>query len=86
MPSISLGVDISQDRWLFPTERCQMFAQPRSILFQVLSHLLVKYISLARQKITETARNLATIEGSRPHGSPVSFSRVADVSLGAEEE
>lgn len=86
MPSISLGVDISQDRWLFPTERCQMFAQPRSILFQVLSHLLVKYISLARQKITGTARSLATVEGSRPCGSPVSFGSVTDISLGAEGE
>lgn len=84
VPSISPGVDISQDRWLFPTERCQMFAQPRSILFQVLSHLLLKYISLARQKIKETAWNLATIEGSHSRGSPVSFSGT-DISLGGGE-
>lgn len=57
-----------------------MFAQPRSILFQVLSHLLVKYISVARQKIKETAWNLTTVEGSRSCGSPVSFGRVSDIS------
>lgn len=83
VPSISPGVDISQDRWLFPTERCQMFAQPRSILFQVLSHLLVKYISLARQKIKETAWNYVTLEGSHSHSSPLSFSHVTDISFSA---
>lgn len=83
VPSISPGVDISQDRWLFPTERCQMFAQPRSILFQVLSHLLVKYISLARQKIKETAWNHVTLEGSHSHSSPLFFSHVTDISFSA---
>lgn len=83
VPSISPGVDISQDRWLFPTERCQMFAQPRSVLFQVLSHLLVKYISLARQKIKETVWNCVTLEGSYSHSSPLSFSHVTDISFSA---
>ena len=82
VPSISPGVGISQDRWLFPTERCQMFAQPRSILFQVLSHLLVKYISLARQKIKETAWYLVTLKW-HSNSSPLSFTPVTDISFGA---